>query len=561
MVASITTLGKSSGGGQPFDGDYFIRLANPDYYTAGGEPPGQWYGAGSMAFGLTGNVGAVEFANILAGQRPDGASLKERQSGGKRRRRSKRSSLLKSPKPVVPGYDLCFSAPKSVSALWAVADAPRRREIEQAFDVAVKSTLDWLAANIPLVRRGKGGRSQQLAELVIAQFDHGTSRATQAGGWEPQLHRHCVFANIARGEDGRWTAVNSRLLHEWTRTLGPMFRATLARELQNRLGLDLTRPLNRQGKPASWFDIVGVPEELCRRWSSRRGEIESLLASSTGLGNFSDAKAREAANLLSRRAKANVPPREKLFAEWEGLSNDLGLTKAAIEDLTKAVPASNPEKAFQQAWKAAQDQLDNQQSTFTFREAVQRVCEAAQTWGVAGDWLASRTRQELSQSREVRRLGIDKGEERFATERTWQTERKLLAELEGLRTTPGASVIPATLTTVLEHHPHLLPDQRQASEKILAAKNSLRILTGVAGAGKSTTLDAIRDAFERSDYRVIGGALAGVAQEELSRKAQIPARTVASYLHHLDGPDSFAQRSSVRSRPFASHERCFPKSE
>ena len=163
-------------------------------------------------------------------------------------------------------------------------------------------------------------------------------------------------------------------------------------------------------------------------------------------------------------------------------------------------------------------------------------------WEPSRDRLASRTRQELDQSRAVRPLGIDKGEERFATERTWQTERKLLAELEKLRTKPGASADSAKVASVLESHSHLLADQRQAAEQILGGKNSLRTLTGVAGAGKSTTIDAIRDAFERSGYRVIGGALAGVAQEELSQKAQIPARTVASYLHHLDTPDPLAQR-------------------
>jgi conjugative relaxase-like TrwC/TraI family protein len=535
MVVKIAVLGKvQRGGGQPFDGGYFTRLANPDYYTAGGEPAGRWHGAGAVALGLTGIVESTAFANVLAGLRPDGTRLGEAKPSKCKRSKPKRVHPSKPKKPVIPGYDLCFSAPKSVSALWSVAAPAERKAIEEAFDVAVRSTLDWLASNIPLIRRGRGGRLRQFAELVIAQFDHGTSRVSQKGTWEPQLHRHCVIANTARGEDGRWSSVNSRLLHEWTRTLGPMFRATLARELQTRLGLGLSRPNDHRQLPASWFEIAGIPKALCQLWSSRRSEIETLLQGTTGLGNFSDAKAREAANLFTRHTKGEIPPRGQLFAEWRAVAREYGLTESAAEHLKKPVRIADPEDAFQQAWNDAKEQLEIGQSTFTFREAVQRVCEAAQTLGVNGDWLANRTRQELDQSREIRPLGIFKSEERFATEGMWQMEQKLITEFEKLRSTTGVEVMDSTRIDVLADHPYLIAEQRQAADQILSGKNSLRILTGVAGAGKSTTLDVIREAFEKEGNRVIGGAIAGIAKEELTLKAGMAARTVASYLHHLD---------------------------
>nr|WP_261342648.1 AAA family ATPase [Crateriforma conspicua] len=68
----------------------------------------------------------------------------------------------------------------------------------------------------------------------------------------------------------------------------------------------------------------------------------------------------------------------------------------------------------------------------------------------------------------------------------------------------------------------------------MTSKGSLRVMTGVAGAGKSTAIDAIRDAFERSGHRVLGTAMAGKAANELSDRGGIETRTVASYLHHLD---------------------------
>jgi conjugative relaxase-like TrwC/TraI family protein len=122
MVVKIVVLGKvQRGGGQPFDGGYFTRLANPDYYTAGGEPAGRWHGAGAVALGLTGIVESTAFANVLAGLRPDGTRLGEAKPSKCKRSKPKRVHPSKPKKPVIPGYDLCFSAPKSVSALWSVA--------------------------------------------------------------------------------------------------------------------------------------------------------------------------------------------------------------------------------------------------------------------------------------------------------------------------------------------------------------------------------------------------------------------------------------------------------
>jgi conjugative relaxase-like TrwC/TraI family protein len=547
MVVSINVLGKAQRGGSgPFDGKYFMNLANSKYFTEGGEPPGQWYGRGAASLGLQGEVDAIAFEHLLAGRRPDGSPFKEtRQMKNAKQRRKARAATLSVPKHSIPGYDICYSAPKSVSALWAVAPDAMRREIESAFDSSVNSSLAWLESNIPLVRRGRGGIVRQLAELVILQFGHGTSRVTRTGGWEPQLHKHCIVVRPAKGEDGRWTSVNSRVLHEWARTLGPMFRATLAHELQSRIGLELICPLDNRGNPATWFEIAGVPEELCRRWSSRRGEIEELLAATLGIAGGADAKAREAANLLTRTAKPAVPPRAQLFSEWSVIAHEHSLTKAKAESLQTNLKATDPEVAFQKAWKAAQDRLDESQSNFTYREAVQRVCEAAQTLGVSGTWLADRTSKELYQSREMRPLGILGGEERFATERMWNIEKELLAEFAKLRGATGAVVDAKVRNAVLDRHPQLMEDQRDAVGQILDGKGALRILTGVAGAGKSTTLDVVREALERSGYKVIGGAIAGVAKEELALKAKIPSRTIASYLYHLEktSPKTISERA------------------
>lgn len=536
MVASITVLGsRLSASAGPFDGGYFLSLANPDYYTTGGEPPGRWCGLGAEALDLSGLVEGDAFKNVLAGLRPNGQRL----LGHRQTKATER----------VPGYDLCFSAPKSVSTLWAAAPPEIQRQIEIAFDTAVRSTLQWLEQNVPLIRRGRGGCYRQLAELVIAMFDHGTSRVAKGGGFEPQLHRHCVVGNIARGPDGRWSGVDSRALHAWTRSLGPMFRATLAAELVTRLAVPLIRPKDAQKRAASWFEIGSVPAELCRHWSSRREEIDRLLEGTRrGLASVARAQAREEANLASRAAKKRIPPRGELFAAWQAEARQYGFvpTRGVAPQAARPQATVDKEAIFQQAWQTAVADIEKSQSSFTFREAVQRVCEAAQTNGVAGAWLADRLAQHLNTSPELRPLGEISGEARYTTQSMWRLEQSLLKEFTKLLGAPGATVPAKVIDKALAGRPELLPEQREAARQLLTAHGSIRALAGKAGTGKSFTLDVVRDAFERAGYRVVGGALAGVAKEELAAKAGIESRTVASYLYHFN--KSFAERLRDRVR-------------
>jgi len=526
--------------------EYFLGIASPDYYTSGGEPPGRWHGRGAEALGLSGRVVAEAFRRVLAGADADGQPLLKVR---KPKAKSTADALRQADRAErVPGYDLCFSASKSVTALAAVGPRYVREAVEESFDSAVKQTLDWASSNIPLCRRGRAGRTEQLAEPVIAMFDHSTSRVTERDDWQPQLHRHCVIANVALGADGRWSAVNSRKLHEWARTLGPMFRAILAAELVDRLGVSLVRPMVGADRRASWFEIEGVSADLCERWSSRRHEIEELLAADEGLGAASDAAARERANLATRKTKSSMPARSELLSKWGEVAKEFGVTPQSLESLTnRRQTPINADQAFVACWKEAIASIEATQATFTERDAIRAVCEAGQALGVSGIRLAEQTREKLGADQEIRCLGALSHEKQYVTGEMWRREERLLDNFNTLRTGRGAQasddVVAAAMKTT-----RLSDEQREAAGDTLKSTSALRLLTGVAGAGKSTTLKAIREAFELAGYSVHGAALAGTATEELTKKAGIPSRTIASHLHRLEGGadplDQSGQKSS-----------------
>ena len=108
----MLSVSKMAGGGHA---SYYLDLASEDYYLGGGEPLGKWYGELTEHFGLDGNVQKEQLRSLLAGDEPGtGKSIVQQQNWKDRSR--------------TPGWDLTFSAPKSISIIWAAADQQTRPE-------------------------------------------------------------------------------------------------------------------------------------------------------------------------------------------------------------------------------------------------------------------------------------------------------------------------------------------------------------------------------------------------------------------------------------------------
>ena len=83
-----------------------VAAGGDDYYSGRGEVPGEWVGSGTEALGLSGQVSPEQFGAVIAGSDPRDPSVRLRSS---------------EQDPKVVAFDLTFSAPKSVSVLFAVA--------------------------------------------------------------------------------------------------------------------------------------------------------------------------------------------------------------------------------------------------------------------------------------------------------------------------------------------------------------------------------------------------------------------------------------------------------
>ena len=200
------------------------------------------------------------------------------------------------------GFDVTFSAPKSVSVLYGVGDKEIVAAVREAHDVAVGQALGYLEREAAYTRRGKAGRQRVKADgLVVATFRHRTSRAG-----DPQLHTHAVIANTVQGG---WSLVGV-----WMRAVCIASRRPPATCTRRRCRGELSRSLGVSWGPVEKgsAEITGIPQGVLEHFSRRRREIVEHLAEH---GRSSPAAA-EVAALETRKRKDYAVPVDRLREEW-----------------------------------------------------------------------------------------------------------------------------------------------------------------------------------------------------------------------------------------------------
>lgn len=522
--------------------DYYLQAVGQgieDYYAGTGEAPGRWLGAAASALALTGQVDADQLRAVLNGSKPDASGPLTRSGQGKSR---------------VPGFDLTFSAPKSVSVLSGLGDEHVGRAVREAHEAAVDAALDYMERHAALARRGKGGTISVLGNGFIgAAFRHRTSRAG-----DPQLHTHVLVANMTRGPDGRWTALDARHLYTHARTGGFLYQAKLRLELTRRLGVEWTPVRNGVA------EVESIPAAVRRAFSRRRNEIEAELEQR----GERTAGAAQVAALHTRRAKDYDVRADQLRERWQARAAQLDFTP---DDIARATRQTEIEPLTPQAAERGQrhlvsaDGLTRRQSSFTRRDTVRAWCEqlahggeVAEIEALANELLSSQQVVPLLPGADgapvgdvVRRadgrLVSAGGEERrYSTPELLALENEILDTAGAGRNRDRGAVSPTTAEAVLGAHTELSPEQTEMVDRLLTDGDAMAVVVGRAGTGKTYALAAAREGWQTEGHQVIGAALARRASLELRDGAGIDATSLHALLADLRGrPGELFSRPTV----------------
>lgn len=494
------------GGGQA---GYYLGLAREDYYLSGGEPQGVWFGGAVSLLGLPELVEPDHLYNLFDGLSPDGSRqlVQIQQHEGKNEHR--------------PGWDLTFSAPKSVSALWSQCSPEIRQQIQEAHFESVQAALQFLEDSSVLTRRGSGGRRQEPAKALVATFEHGTSRAQ-----DPQLHTHALLLNIGVREDGTTGTLSSLSVFQAKMAAGALYRANLATTLSEKLGLEIEAE-------GSAFRVKGVPQRLCEFFSKRRQEIERAMEAE---GVTTAAGAAKVA-VETREAKTESS-RSELFSEWQrqGESHGFGTEQAARLITNGRGRFPDIKSSLEEGAK----RLMAEGAHFSEIELVRRLAEAGQTRGLKAEDIRRTVGQLIDESEDVIRLGRNRPGVHYTFAQVLRDEDKFFKVCQELNEKTAHMLKPTkveeAIKTANKKDPakQLLKEQEDAVRWLTQGTGDVAMMDGIAGSGKTLTLATAARAWEDAGYTVKGLALSGRAARELSQKAEIECTTVAKALYELE---------------------------
>ncbi len=508
----MLTIGKLGIGQENY---YLDKVAEgaEDYYSGEGEAEGRWMGDAAEELGLDGVVEPDQLKAMLTGRNPvDGEPLV-----GMRGVPSKGS---------VPGFDLTFSAPKSVSLFWALGGAEVGAEVTRAHDRSVEAALDYMQREACWTRRGAGGAEfVKGSGYLAAAYVHRSSR-----NGDPQLHTHVLIANATRGPDGRWTRLYHPAIYDHAKTAGYIYEAQLRHELSRSLGVRWQEVRN------GIAEIEGFADEHLRAFSTRRAEILEAA------GADASARARQVANLVTRAAKEKGVTRETLRERWRNKASEIGFDCAEI---SRSFDPNAPAVARTVSTWQVDRAVTAGVSHFDRRDAFQAVAgllpegaEAVQVERMADEYLASDA---------VIRIGESARGDRYTTRRIWELEREALAAVERMRVqgpTPAGELVAAR---VIAARPTLKDDQREMVRRLLASPEGVAIVIGEAGAGKTFAIVAAAEGWAQAGIELRAVAPTWRAAHAL-RDEGLPATSIARLLVELDraehdGDEGLARRS------------------
>ena len=485
--------------------EYFEEhLAVGDYYDEGQRVAGEWIGLGAEQLGLTGKVRAEDFLRLCQNQHPSsGETLTQRLN-------TTRTESGENAANRRIFFDFTFSPPKSVSIAGFLGKDER---ILEAHNRAVRLALrEFEAFTATRVRVGGAQSDRLTGNFAAALFTHDTSRTL-----DPHLHTHCIVFNATFDAiENRWKALQNHELLRARKFAENAYYHELTRELRG-FGYRIRNRVRGD------FEVEGVSEQLCERFSKRHTQIDEalakLLAEKPELAgaNFQALRAQLATAERSRKQKDLS--RAELLTLWEAQLSDA--ERASLRQLSKLPGNDRNEKnriTVSEAVQWAEEHLFDRNSVVLECQVWQEALGRARGEGFSVSQL-----KEFTQQRGYIRDAERPGEVtlREVLLREWeivQTAKEGVGDSWPLVANPRPA------------NPKLDDEQRRALDALLSSINLVSVFRGGAGTGKSFVLHELVEQLLESGRRVV--ILAPQRQQVVEmEKAGFPSpSTVANFI-------------------------------
>ena len=498
---NMTKIRASHGSGKSF---YANHLSSNDYYSEHEKVRGYWLGELADAFGLRGEiVTSREFSLFQKNINP--------KTHGKLTQKN------------IPGgprfFDFQCAAPKSVSVMSLFDERLMEAHIESV-RIAMSELEKFAAVR---VRHGENVRTnnyETTGQLIYAEFTHDTSREL-----DPQLHTHNVVCNVTRSHDGKFKALETLEMCRAIRYAGKVYHNAMALKCRE-LGYDTVDVRDKKGNIV-WYDLKCVSDELMERFSKRRIAIEKAEAEFIAQhGRKPTLSENNDLSLSTRSGKMKNSTKEKVREFQLGQ-----LSHQEEEELYAAVKHAK-------AWGTAAISLSREETVEQLRKVLEELYERESV--LKQDKILAEVlnrnlgkvdlevlKDSIPEVRELRNLGGDDANPYYAPEAV--IERELLA-IDSVDQQRGIfEAIAPEFVAFAGDESH--KKQAELIHGLLNSKDRFNLFRGVAGAGKTSTLQEFCKGLKSGGIEnIVLVAPTNSAADVLKQEGFEQSRTVAAFL-------------------------------
>jgi conjugative relaxase-like TrwC/TraI family protein len=415
-----------------------------------------------------------------------------------------------------PAYDLTFSAPKSLSIAALVAG---NEKLVEAHRLAVKKALETVEEKYSRVNYIDKEKNQKITEnsgnILAATFEHDVSRKL-----DPQLHTHCVLMNLTE-YNGSWKALNSDGFFYNSKNIGAIYQNELAKIVKG-LGYKI------EVKDNGTFDIVGYSEEQLKQFSKRTEQLKELGATNQ----------KEATKLVlherDKKPNENEYSREELKKKWNEEANVIGISHPVAKKQQKN--EINDIDSLNYIIHESINEISKNEISFKKEKLEEIVLK--KTLGSYDYNIISNTIDDVLKSNTKKISDNHRAE--YVTNKIMESEKESIEIMqrgknlfEGIVTTTRAKEIAEELhnQSIANGFDGINQGQREALELMLTSNDRIYAWQGVAGAGKTFSLESAIKVAKKEGFKVIGFAPSAKAKDNLAEEAKLDeAFTVASLL-------------------------------
>ncbi len=432
----------------------------------------------------------------------------------------------------VHGFDLTFCAPKSVSLVRAFGDDVTQKAVSSAHQVAISEALEYLAdhAGYTRVHNPITGEKdlQRLPGVVAAAYQHETSRAG-----DPHLHTHVLVPNRQARSDGKLVSLDGTSLFHEARAAGVIYQATLRRELHLSVGIEwaAVNPLTGMA------DIAGITPTLITAWSKRSTQLREWAANNLVIDDGKGITQNQLA--AAQKATRPVKPEHLAWAElrhqWANDGRGFVIDEAGHQ-AAKSARIATARRGVNLLALARVAATGIDKAAFTRADLVEvigavlpvHIEGAPGTARTLIEAIVDRVGMRITASREAHQR---EGSERFTAPEIITEEAAVIGLIDARDdrvALPEAAVVAAVRAAELS------PDQSRVITAIGSSPWLVQPLSAPAGAGKTTSLKALRKAANSIERRVLVLAPTGQAVDVAVREgAGDTGLTVAKALGSL----------------------------